>query len=80
MGFRMDSLHAPTVSSGPTSEATANGTAEKKSFPELIALKDNIEAELSALSSVLDSVCPPIPGKRYVQQHELTEACSMALT
>lgn len=52
----MDDLHAPTVSSGPTSQPSTNGTAGKKSLQELIAYKENVEAELSALSSVLDSV------------------------
>lgn len=70
MGLRMDDLHAPTVSSGPTSQPTANGTGEKKSLQELIAQKDNIEAELSALSSVLDSVC--LQSWQRIQQHDLT--------
>ena len=57
MGLRMDDLHAPTVISGPTSHATTNGTEKEPSLQELIIQKDNLEAELSALSSVLDSVC-----------------------
>lgn len=56
MGLRMDDLHAPTVASGPTSRPTANGTDSKRTLQELIAQKDNLEAELSALGSVLDSV------------------------
>lgn len=56
MGLRMDDLHAPTVSSGPTSQATTNGTDKKQSLQELISQKENVEAELSALGSVLDSV------------------------
>lgn len=56
MGLRMDDLHAPTVASGPTSQPTANGTDSKRSLQELIAQKDNVEAELSALGSVLESV------------------------
>lgn len=56
MGLRMDDLHAPTVQSGPTSQATTNGTDSKKTFRELASQKENLEAELSALSSVLDSV------------------------
>ncbi|CAK3744811.1 26S proteasome non-ATPase regulatory subunit 9 [Lecanosticta acicola] len=56
MGLRiMDDIHAPTVSSGPTSQPTANGTSPKQSLRDLIAQKDDLEAELSALSSVLDS-------------------------
>lgn len=54
-----DDIHAPTVASGPTSQPTANGTASRQSLQELIATKENLEAELSALSSVLDSVPRP---------------------
>lgn len=57
MGFSiMDDIHAPTVPSGPTSQLHSNGTGGKKTLQELIARKDNLEAELSALGSVLDSV------------------------
>ena len=56
MGLRMNNLHAPTVSSGPTSQPVGNGASDKKPLQELIAQKENVEAELSALSSVLDSV------------------------
>lgn len=59
MGLRMDDLHAPTVSSGPTSQPSADGIEKTLSLQELIAKKDNVEAELSALGSVLDSVCTP---------------------
>ena len=56
MGLRMDDLHAPTVASGPTSHAQTNGTAKEPTFQELVAQKENLEAELSALGSVLESV------------------------
>jgi hypothetical protein len=56
MGLRMDDIHAPTIASGPTSQPTANGTSKKQTLQELSAQKENLEAELSALSSVLDSV------------------------
>ena len=57
MGFRMDDLHAPTVTSGPTSTAHSNGVPkERLSLMELIAEKERVEAELSTLGSVLDSV------------------------
>ena len=56
MGLRMDDIHAPTVASGPTSQATTNGTEKQQSLQELILTKENLEAELSALGSVLDSV------------------------
>ncbi|TKA33134.1 hypothetical protein B0A50_00687 [Salinomyces thailandicus] len=55
MGLRMDDLHAPTVGSGPTSQPAANGIGPKLSLQELITKKENVEAELSALGSVLDS-------------------------
>lgn len=55
MGLRMDDIHAPTVGSGPTSTTYSNGTQEKQTLPQLIAERDTLEAELSALSSVLDS-------------------------
>lgn len=55
----MDDLHAPTVQSGPTSQGTTNGSDAKKTFRELVSQKENLEAELSALSSVLDSVWMP---------------------
>ena len=57
MGLRMDDIHAPTVSSGPTSSAHSNGVSKDQlSLQELIAEKDRLEAELKALGQVLDSV------------------------
>lgn len=53
----MDTLHAPTVPSGPTSNLSQrNGDTAKLSFAELQRKKDDMEAELKALGSVLDSV------------------------
>lgn len=55
----MDDIHAPTVSSGPTSGGYTNGVPkEQLSLQELIAEKDRVEAELKALGQVLDSVYP----------------------
>lgn len=53
----MENLHAPTVPSGPTSgPAARNGMqTDGLTFPQLQAHKDNIEAEIKALSSVLES-------------------------
>jgi 26S proteasome non-ATPase regulatory subunit 9 len=51
----MDNIHAPTVPSGPTSGAAINGNAGQLSFAELQKRKDDLEAELKALGSVLDS-------------------------
>jgi hypothetical protein len=57
----MENLHAPTVPSGPTSTPLTNGTnTNGLSLAQLQAKKENIEAEIRALSSVLDSVCPVI--------------------
>ncbi|CAL5874329.1 uncharacterized protein PFLUO_LOCUS8625 [Penicillium psychrofluorescens] len=56
MGILMDDdIHAPTVASGPTSGGTAPRDLSKLSMIELMTEKDRIEAELSALSSVLGS-------------------------
>lgn len=58
----MDNIHAPTVSSGPTSGGYTNGVPkEQLSLQELIAEKDRVEAELKALGQVLDSVRPAQP-------------------
>ncbi|KAL7925016.1 hypothetical protein ACQKWADRAFT_284808 [Trichoderma austrokoningii] len=52
----MDTLHAPTVPSGPTSNfSERNGDTGNQSFAELQRKKDDLEAELKALGSVLDS-------------------------
>ncbi|KAK0959446.1 putative 26S proteasome regulatory subunit [Friedmanniomyces endolithicus] len=51
----MPDLHAPTVASGPTSQNTAGSTERKLTLPQLMAKKEDLEAELSALGSVLDS-------------------------
>jgi 26S proteasome non-ATPase regulatory subunit 9 len=73
MGIRMDDLHAPTVSSGPTSSSYSNGVSKDQlSLQELIAEKDRVETELKALGQVLDSVCmPPV-----VKELTLMRACS----
>ena len=55
----MNNIHAPTVPSGPTTARTTNGNSQHLSFAELQRKKDNMEAELSALGSVLDSVSVP---------------------
>ena len=59
MGLRMDDIHTPTVPSGPTSGSTAsNSQADRASLTELIADKERVEGELTALSQVLESVRP----------------------
>lgn len=50
-----DNIHAPTVASGPVSGGTPRDLS-KLSMPDLMQEKERIEAELSALSSVLQSV------------------------
>jgi hypothetical protein len=53
----MDDIHAPTVSSGPTTAGYTNGVRkEQLSLQEQIAEKDRLEEELKALGQVLDSV------------------------
>ncbi|KAI9706169.1 MAG: putative 26S proteasome regulatory subunit [Bogoriella megaspora] len=52
----MEDIHAPTVPSGQTTNgASQDGVDKAIPLPELIAKKENMEAELSALGSVLDS-------------------------
>ncbi|OAQ72753.1 pdz/dhr/glgf [Pochonia chlamydosporia 170] len=51
----MDTLHAPTVPSGPTSNGLINGNAAHLSFGELQRKKQDLEEELKALGGVLDS-------------------------
>ncbi|OLN94241.1 26S proteasome non-ATPase regulatory subunit 9, partial [Colletotrichum chlorophyti] len=52
----MNNIHAPTVPSGPTTSATTNGHHGRLTFAELNRKKEDIEAELKTLGSVLDSV------------------------
>ena len=53
----MDDIHNPSVPSGPTTNGNSNGAElEKLSLFELQDQKKKVEEELSALSSVLDSV------------------------
>lgn len=58
MGLNMDNIHNPSVPSGPTiNQDTSKGEGPNKvSLMDLMAQKEGIEAELSALGSVLDSV------------------------
>lgn len=51
----MNNLHAPTIPSGPTTARAANGGSAHLTFTELQRKKENMEEELKALSSVLDS-------------------------
>lgn len=52
----MDNLHAPTVPSGPASgPEQTDAHTQKLTLRELISKKDDLEAELKALGSVLDS-------------------------
>lgn len=55
--LRMDNINAPTVFSGPTSHAATHGQAARMGYRELVQKKNNLEAELRALGTVLDSVC-----------------------
>ncbi|KAG9257031.1 uncharacterized protein F5Z01DRAFT_647453 [Emericellopsis atlantica] len=51
----MENLHAPTVPSGPTSDAATNGNTTHLSFNQLQCKKNDVEAQLRTLGSVLDS-------------------------
>ncbi|KEZ44169.1 hypothetical protein SAPIO_CDS3094 [Scedosporium apiospermum] len=51
----MDNLHAPTIPSGPSSRPAQNGQSIQRTMGELQHKKADIEAELRALSGVLDS-------------------------
>lgn len=64
MGIPMDDIHAPTVASGPSSGVAARDVS-KMSMPDLMQEKERIEAELSALSNVLNSVSCPVPREEY---------------
>jgi len=70
--LRMENLHAPTVPSGPTTVPALNGSQTNGlTFAQLQAKKDNIEAEIRALGSVLESVGSPsnsvMPGTEILQ-------------
>lgn len=55
----MENLHAPTVPSGPTTAPTSDNQLRTNglTLAELQSKKDNLEAEIRALGSVLESVC-----------------------
>lgn len=56
LSLRMNSIHAPTVPSGPVGAAARNGNPSDLTFAELQKRKAEMEAELKALGAVLDSV------------------------
>jgi len=65
MGIPMDDdIHAPTVASGPSSGGAPRDVS-KLSMSDLMQEKERIEAELSALSSVLNSVSYSVPSEEY---------------
>jgi len=68
MGQPMPNHHSTSVESGPTTRGPVNGAVEDgASLTDLISQKKNLEAELSALSSVLDSVSSmPLIHKRRI--------------
>jgi len=54
--LNMDNMHAPTIPSGPRSNGAGPGVKTGGlSLRELQAKKDSMEAEIKALSSILDS-------------------------
>lgn len=52
----MDTIHAPTVPSGPTSNGITNGDASHLSFQELQRKKLSVEEELKTLGRLLENV------------------------
>lgn len=75
----MENLHAPTVPSGPSSRPLTNGSGAHLSFAELQLKKETTEAELKALSGVLDSVSRYV-ARSYKQCDSITDTVpSMAL-
>lgn len=81
MGLRMEDLHTPTVALGPTSTPAQNGATTRQSLLELMKQKDNVQAELSALGSVLESVrnIPPllVSARHEQAYHENWQADSL---
>ncbi|PNS17353.1 hypothetical protein CAC42_7036 [Sphaceloma murrayae] len=55
MGLRMDDIHAPTVSSGPTTQGGSTIDQSRKSLFELMNERDQVQSELFALGAVLES-------------------------
>ena len=73
MGLPIQDIHAPTVESGPTSQVRRSGRDEDSSLSlqELIVKKDNVEAEMTALGQVLESVSVKI--HLLCQHRDLTQ-------
>ena len=66
----MDDIHAPTVASGPASGANPRDVS-KLSMSELMQEKERIEEEMSALSSVLQSVRPHLEASVAISNESL---------
>lgn len=58
LSYNMENLHAPTVPSGPTTAPSNDNQLRTNGLTlvELQVKKDNLEAEIKALGSVLQSV------------------------
>ena len=79
MGLRMN-IHEPSVA--PANQGTSSSSSEEpKPVLDLISKKDELEAELTALGGVLESVCflRTSSSRRQMVAEKLT-ASSMALT
>lgn len=57
----MQNLHAPSVASSSARDHHNEERRETVTLSELMSRKENVEAELSALGSVLDSVSADRP-------------------
>ena len=54
MGYRMEHVHASAAAQAPAKPA--RGSGEDETIQELMRRKDELDEQISALSSVLDSV------------------------
>ena len=76
----MNNLHAPSVPSGPTSGAHHDASAlDRLSLMDLISRKDNVEAELKALGSVLESVSYDVSAGSIVAPLKLAYTASYSM-
>ena len=68
MGLKMEDIHTPSVASGQANGQRPAEDKGQKSLLDLISEKENIESEMGALSSVLDSV-GGVPKEMYFKEH-----------
>jgi hypothetical protein len=82
----MDSIHAPTVPSGPATgasqKARENDDDPRRSLEELIQARGRVESELRALAEILQTVLPLVKRRRIFRDANYMSmaAYSMELT